>query len=292
MLPALFLALLSSLAVIHSQEHVPNISACIAPPSGQATFTILGQQGPEGPPGPIGPKGDEGSVGKQGEIGERGAKGDKGDRGGAGMVGEQGLKGMKGEKGRRGQIGHVGSRGDPGPPGAIGRRGDPGYQGDDGPHGPPGPPGVPGIRGSPGPEGPTGTCNFSDHAYEQLTQDIRANLKEEIRKELERDYIKTQITSGHLLLAHLKTTQALLEGVHVSHHPCGVTPLHLHLLEATSFVSQDTQENGLISGTWTILSGMVRDVCRAVPAVMGLTGHGSTETWVQPSQMVWKCECA
>ena len=189
MLPALLLTLLSSLAVVHSQESVPNISACIAPPSGQATFTILGQQGPDGPPGPIGLKGDEGRVGKQGEIGERGAKGDKGDRGEAGMVGEQGLKGMKGEKGQRGQIGHVGPRGDPGPPGAIGRRGDPGYQGDDGPHGPPGPPGVPGIRGSPGPEGPTGTCNFSDHAYEQLTQDIRANLKEEIRKELERDYV-------------------------------------------------------------------------------------------------------
>ena len=106
MLPALLLTLLSSLAVVHSQEPVPNISACIAPPSGQATFTILGQQGPEGSPGPIGPKGDEGRVGKRGGIGERGAKGDKGDRGEAGMVGEWGLKGMKGEKGQRGQIGH------------------------------------------------------------------------------------------------------------------------------------------------------------------------------------------
>ena len=96
------------------------------------------------------------------------------------------------------------------------------------------------------------------------------------------------ITSGHLLLAHLKTTDTMLEGVHVSHHPWWVTPLHLHLLEATSFVSQDTQENGLVSGTWRILSGMVKDVCRAAPAVMGQTGHGSIETWVQPSQMVWK----
>ena len=204
MLPALLLTLLSSLAVVHSQEHVPNISACIAPPSGQATFTILGQQGPEGPPGPIGPKGDEGRVGKQGEIGERGAKGDKGDRGEAGMVGEQGLKGMKGEKGQRGQIGHVGPRGDPGPPGAIGRRGARGYRGDDGPHGPPGPPGVPGIRGSPGPEGPTGTCNFSGDAYEQLTQDIRANLTEEIMKKLENSYYLIPIFEGNCNSFHVR----------------------------------------------------------------------------------------
>ena len=182
MLPALLLTLLSSLAVVHSQETVPNISACIAPPSGQATFTILGQQGPEGPPGPIGLKGDEGRVGKQGEIGERGAKGDKGDRGKAGMVGEQGLKGMKGEKGQRGQIGHVGPRGDPGPSGATGRRGARGHQGDD--------------------EGPTGTCNFSGDAYEQLTQDIRRNLTEEIMKELENKYYLIPLSEGNCTSFH------------------------------------------------------------------------------------------
>ena len=137
MLTALLLAVFSSLAVVHSQENVPNnISTCIAPPSGQATVTILGQQGPAGPPGVVGPKGNEGPVGKQGVKGERGVKGDKGVRGEAGMVGMKGL---------------------------------------------------PGVRGPPGPQGATGTCNFSDAAYLQLIQDIRANLTEEIRAELKRD---------------------------------------------------------------------------------------------------------
>ena len=186
---------LSFLAVVHSQEPVPNdISACIAPPSGQATFTILSQQGPAGPPGVVGPKGNEGPIGKQGVKGERGVKGDKGVRGEAGMVGLKGLPGVRGEKGERGESGPVGPRGDPGLPGAIGpsgRRGVDsarGYPGHDGPHGPPGPPGTPGVRGPPGPEGSTGTCNFSDTAYQQLTQDIRANITEEIRKELKRDH--------------------------------------------------------------------------------------------------------
>ena len=189
MLAALFLTVLSSLAVVHSQETVPNnISACIAPPSGQATFTILGQQGPAGPPGVVGPKGIEGPVGKQGVKGERGVKGDKGVRGEVGMVGIKGLPGVRGEMGKRGESGPVGPRGDPGLPGAIGRSGRRGvdgargYPGHDGPHGPPGPPGTPGVRGPPGPEGSTGTCNFSDAAYQHLTQDIRANLQTEIMK--------------------------------------------------------------------------------------------------------------
>ena len=38
------------------------------------------------------------------------------------------------------------------------------------------------MRGSPGLEGATGTCNFSDTACWQLTQDIRANLQNEIMK--------------------------------------------------------------------------------------------------------------
>ena len=141
MYTVLLLAILSSLAVVDSQETVPNnISACIAPPSGQATVTILGQQGPVGPPGAVGPKGNKGRVGKQGVKGERGVKGDKGIRGEAGMVGMKGL---------------------------------------------------PGVRGPPGPQGATGTCNFSDAAYLQLIQNIRANLTDEIRKEFERDYILT-----------------------------------------------------------------------------------------------------
>ena len=188
---ALFLAVLSYLAVVHSQESVPNnISTCIAPPSGQATVTILGQQGPAGPPGVVGPKGNEGPVGKQGVKGERGVKGDKGVRGEAGRVGMTGLPGVKGEKGKRGESGPVGPRGDPGLPGAIGPRGRPGvdgvhgYPGNDGPHGPPGPPGTPGVRGPPGPEGSTGTCNFSDVAYRQLTEDIEVKLTDKIMKNL------------------------------------------------------------------------------------------------------------
>ena len=71
----LLLAVLPSLAVVHSQEPVPNnISACIAPPSGQATVTILGQQGPAGHLGVDEPKGIEGRVGKQGVKGEGGVK--------------------------------------------------------------------------------------------------------------------------------------------------------------------------------------------------------------------------
>ena len=141
-----------------------------------------------GPPGVVRPKGNKGPVGKQGVKGERGVKGDKGFRGEAGMVGMKGLPGVRGEKGKRGESGPVGPRGDPGLPGAIGPSGRHGvdgargYPGHDGPRGPPGPPGTPGVRGPPGPEGSTGTCNFSDAAYWQLTQDIRANLQKEIMK--------------------------------------------------------------------------------------------------------------
>ena len=192
-LAALFLTVLSSLAVVHSQE--PATIPCIDPPSGQATFTILSQQGPAGPPGVVGPKRNEGPVGKQEVKGERGMKGDKGVRGEAGMVGMKGLPGAKGEKGKQGECGPVGPRGDPGLPGEIGPRGRHGvdgargYPGNNGPHGPPGPPGQPGVRGPPGPEVCTGTCNFSDAAYLQLTRDIRANLTEEIRKEMESNYL-------------------------------------------------------------------------------------------------------
>ena len=124
MLTVLLLAVFSSLAVVHSQEPVPiNISACIAPPSGQATVTILGQQGPAGPPGVVGPKGNKGPVGKQGVKGRRGVKGDKGVRGEAGIVGMTGLPRVRAEKGKRGKSGPVGPRGDPGLPGAIGPSG-------------------------------------------------------------------------------------------------------------------------------------------------------------------------
>ena len=207
MYTVLLLAILSSLAVVHSQEHVPiNISACIAPPSGQATFTILGEQGPAGPPGVVGPKGNKGPVGKQGVKGERGVKGDKGVRGEAGMVGMKGLPGVRGEKGKRGESGPAGPRGDPGLPGAIGPRGRPGvdgahgYPGEDGPHGPTGPPGPPGVRGPPGLERSTGTCNFSDAAYQQLMQDIRANITEEIITKLERKYALLAVLGAECII--------------------------------------------------------------------------------------------
>ena len=193
MLAALFLAVLSSLAVVHSQEPVPNnISACIAPPSGQATVTILG------PPGVVGPKGNEGTVGKQGMKGERGMKGDKGVRGEAGMVGMTGLPGAKGETGKQGESGPVGPRGDSGLPGAIGPRGHRGVEGVHGNPGGNGPPGPPGVRGAPGLVGATGTCNCSSVTYQKLTQDIQANLRDEIMKNV-----------GNILLPLLNCSQYL-----------------------------------------------------------------------------------
>ena len=193
MYAALLFGVLSSLAVVHSQNATDD-KVCIIPPSGNITFTVFGQQGFPGNMGPVGPKGNEGPVGKQGVKGERGVKGDKGVRGEAGMVGMKGLPGVKGEKGKRGESGLEGPRGDPGLPGVIGK---PGLSGAEGPqgkpgisglHGPPGRPGLPGVRGPPGPKGNTGICNFSDDTIQHLTQDIRVNLTEEVIKELERKY--------------------------------------------------------------------------------------------------------
>ena len=164
MYTTLLLAAILSLAVVQSHGIVRDLSACIEPPNGNVTFTIRGLQGLEGNPGLVGPKGSEGPVGKQGE------------------------------KGKRGVTGPVGPRGDPGLPGAIGPRGHRGVDGSrghlgrEGPHGPPGPPGPPGVRGPPGSQGATGTCNFSDATYQQLTQDIRTNLTEEVIQALESKY--------------------------------------------------------------------------------------------------------
>ena len=91
-----------------------NITGCLAPTSGRATFTVVGQQGVKGDPGPEGPHGPRG---------ERGVRGEKG------------VKGAKGEEG-------VVLQGDTGLPGPIGPRGYPGPDGVHGPRGPPGPPGV------------------------------------------------------------------------------------------------------------------------------------------------------
>ena len=72
------------------QEEEVDKTGYLAPTSGRATFTVVGQQGVNGDPGPEGP---------QGPRRERGVRGEKG------------LKGPKGEDGVRG------SQGPPGPPG-------------------------------------------------------------------------------------------------------------------------------------------------------------------------------
>ena len=123
-----------------------NISGCLAPTSGRATFTVMGQQGVKGDPGPEGP---------QGPRGERGVRGEKG------------LKGAKGEEG-------VGLQGDTGQPGHIGPRGYPGPEGVRGLHGPPG---LPGPRGRTGPPG-VSVVNLTDAQYKQLQEEFFREFEE------------------------------------------------------------------------------------------------------------------
>ena len=130
----------SSLITAQPQDEEVDISGCLAPASGRATFTVVGQQGPRGPPGPEGP---------QGQKGERGWRGDKG---------EKGLKGAEG----------VGLRGHTGLPGSIGPRG---YRGPDGTRGPLGPPGLPGPRGGQGPPG-VSVVNLTDAQYKQIKKEL------------------------------------------------------------------------------------------------------------------------
>ena len=117
-----------------------DVSGCLAPTSGKATFTVVGQQGMKGSRGPVGP---------QGPKGERGWKGQKGQ------------KGVKGEEG----TGLQGHRGVPGP---IGPRG---YPGPDGAHGPSGPPGPPGHRGQQGPPG-VSIVNLTEAQYKQIKEEL------------------------------------------------------------------------------------------------------------------------
>ena len=116
------------------------IKGCLAPTSGRATFTVVGQQGVKGAPGPVGP---------QGPRGERGLRGEKG------------VKGVKGDEG-------IGLRGYPGLPGPIGPQGPPGLVGVHGPHGPSG---LPGLRGRPGPPG-VSVVNLTDAQYKQIKEEL------------------------------------------------------------------------------------------------------------------------
>ena len=122
------------------EEEEVDIKGCLAPTSGRATFTVVGQQGVKGAPGPVGP---------QGPRGERGLRGKKG------------VKGVKGDEG-------IGLRGYPGLPGPIGLQGHPGPNGAHGPHGPPG---LPGPRGRPGPPG-VSVVNLTDAQYKQIKEEL------------------------------------------------------------------------------------------------------------------------
>ena len=123
-----------------------NVTGCLAPTSGRATFTVVGQQGVKGDPGPEGPHGPRG---------ERGVRGEKG------------VKGAKGEEG-------VGLQGDTGLPGPIGPRG---YPGPDGERGPQGPPGPPGSRGQQGPPGVT-VVNLTEVQYKQIREELLKDFKQ------------------------------------------------------------------------------------------------------------------
>ena len=135
-----FLVTFSSLVTAQQQEEEVDISGCLAPTSGKATFTVVGQQGMKGSRGPVGPQGPKGERGWRGQKGERGVKGEEG-------------------------IGLQGHRGGPGP---IGPRG---YPGPDGAHGPSGPPGPPGHRGRQGPPG-VSVVNLTEAQYKQIKEEL------------------------------------------------------------------------------------------------------------------------
>ena len=135
-----FLVTLSSLVSAQQQEEEVDISGCLAPTSGKATFNVVGQQGVKGSRGPVGPQGPKGERGWRGQKGERGVKGEEG-------------------------IGLQGHRGVPGP---IGPRG---YPGPDGAHGPSGPPGPPGHRGRQGPPG-VSVVNLTEAQYKQIKDEL------------------------------------------------------------------------------------------------------------------------
>ena len=157
-------------AKAHQEEEELNITGCLAPTSGRATFTVVGQQGVKGDPGPEGPHGPRGARGVRGTRGEKGVKGEEG-------VGLQGDTGLPGPIGPRGYPGPDGERGPIGHDGPIGPRG---YPGPDGVHGPHGPPGPPGLRGQQGPPG-VSVVNLTEVQYKQIKEEILATAREEMR---------------------------------------------------------------------------------------------------------------
>ena len=147
-----FLVTLSSLVTTQQQEEEADVSGCLAPTSGRATVTVLGQQGVKGSRGPVGPQG---------------------------LRGERGLGGQKGEKGVKGEEG-IGLKGHVGPPGPIGPQGHPGP---DGAHGPSGPPGPPGHRGRQGPPG-VSVVNLTEAQYKQIKEELSKQFKQLSKCEL------------------------------------------------------------------------------------------------------------
>ena len=145
-LVALLIAFSSSITAEPQEGDEVDISGCLAPTSGRATFTVMGQQGVKGDPGPEGP---------QGPRGERGVRGEKG---------------VKGEKGAEG----IGLQGHTGLPGPIGPRG---YPGPDGVRGPIGPSGPPGPRGQQGPPGES-VVNLTEVQYKQMKDELSKEFKQ------------------------------------------------------------------------------------------------------------------
>ena len=131
------------------EEEEVSITGCLAPTSGRATFTVVGQQGVKGDPGPEGPHGPRGEKGVKGTRGEKGVKGEEG-------VGLQGHTGLPGPIGPRGY------------PGLDGLHGQPGPDGERGPQGPPGSPGPRGRQGTPG----VSVVNLTEVQYKQIKEEL------------------------------------------------------------------------------------------------------------------------
>ena len=151
-------------AKAQQEEEEVSITGCLAPTSGRATFTVVGQQGVKGDPGPEGPHGPRGVKGVKGTRGEKGVKGEEG-------VGLQGDTGLPGSIGPQGYPGPDGVRGPIGHPGLSGPRGPRGYPGPYGEHGPQGPPGPPGPRGRQGPPG-VSVVNLTEVQYKQIKEEL------------------------------------------------------------------------------------------------------------------------
>ena len=74
---ALLISSFSLIAAQRQEDAEVDVTGCLAPTSGRATFTVFGQQGVKGDPGPEGPHGPRGERGVRGEKGLQGAKGEK-----------------------------------------------------------------------------------------------------------------------------------------------------------------------------------------------------------------------